>query len=77
MRGDDTPVGVITSFSRTVQLGDDEVAVCGFITFRDRAHPDEVNAKAMADDRMNDAMRDAPVDGKRLIWGGFEVQISV
>ena len=77
MRGDDTPVGLFTSFPRSVQLRDDEVVVCGFVTFRDRAHRDEVLAKVMADNRMNDAMRDAPVDGKRMIWGGFEVQISV
>jgi uncharacterized protein YbaA (DUF1428 family) len=76
-RGEDTPMGEITSFPRSVQVKDDEVVICGFVTFRDRAHRDEVNAKVMTDPRMNDAMRDAPVDGKRMIWGGFAVEISV
>lgn len=76
-RGQDTPMGVLTSFPRSVQLTEGEVVVCGFVTFRDRAHRDEVNARVMTDSRMNEAMRDAPIDGKRMIWGGFEVVISV
>ncbi len=77
MQGENTPVGEITSFPRSVLATGNEVVVCGYVTFRDRAHRDEVNAKVMTDDRMNDAMRDAPIDGKRMIWGGFEVMLSV
>ena len=76
-RGDNTPVGELTSFPRAVQATGQEVVVCGFVTFRDRAHRDAVNAIVMADPRMNAAMENAPVDGKRMIWGGFEVVLSV
>lgn len=40
----------------------------------DRAHRDEVNAKAMSDPRLADMMNTAsmPFDGQRMFWGGFE-----
>lgn len=75
-RGEDTPYGTLTSFPRAVMATEDEVMVVGYVTFQDRAHRDAVNARAMADTRMMDAMEQAPVDGKRMIWGGFEVVIA-
>ncbi len=70
--GDDVPYGELTSFPRAVQARDDEVVVFSFITYRDRAHRDEVNAKVMADPRMTFDMASMPFDGKRLIFGGFD-----
>jgi uncharacterized protein YbaA (DUF1428 family) len=70
--GDDVPYGELTSFPRAVQARDDEVVVFSFITYRDRAHRDEVNAKVMADPRMKFDMASMPFDGKRLIFGGFD-----
>ena len=44
-----------------------------------RAHRDEVNDKVMKDPRMADMMNPAsmPFDGKRMIYGGFEVLIDL
>jgi uncharacterized protein YbaA (DUF1428 family) len=69
---DDVPVGELTSFTRAVKLEDDEIVAFSYITYRSREHRDEVNAKVMADPRMNpENMKDAPFDGKRMIFGGF------
>jgi uncharacterized protein YbaA (DUF1428 family) len=68
---DDAPVGEFTSFPRSVQLTEDEVVVCAYITYRDRAHRDDVQSSVMADARMEQLFQDMPVDGKRMIWGGF------
>ena len=55
-----------------MQAKDDETVIFSFITYRDRAHRDEVNAKVMADPRMNGFdLKDVPFDGKRMIFGGF------
>lgn len=69
---DDVPYGELTSFPRAVQAKEDEVVVFSFITYESRARRDEVNAKVMADPRMEGAMENAPFDGKRMIYGGFE-----
>jgi uncharacterized protein YbaA (DUF1428 family) len=69
--GDDVPYGELTSFPRAVQAKDDEVVVFSWITYRDKASRDEINAKVMADERMKGGMENAPFDGKRMIFGGF------
>jgi uncharacterized protein YbaA (DUF1428 family) len=74
---DDVPYGEVTSFPRAVQATEDEVVIFSFITYRDRAHRDEVNAMVMADARMNSFdPKSAPFDMKRMIFGGFEQKIT-
>jgi uncharacterized protein YbaA (DUF1428 family) len=70
---DDVAYGEVTSFPRAVQMGEDETVVFAWITYESRAHRDEVNAKVMADPRMQDEMAIANeiFDTKRMIWGGF------
>lgn len=70
--GDDVPEGKVTSFPMAVKLEDDEVVVFSWVVWPDRASRDAGNEKVMADPRMqnND---DMPFDGKRLIFGGFDV----
>ncbi len=67
--GDDVPYGELTSFPRAVQATDDEVVIFSYVTYRDRAHRDEVMGKVMTDMNMNPD--DMPFDGKRMIFGGF------
>jgi uncharacterized protein YbaA (DUF1428 family) len=79
---DDVPDGVVTSFPMAVKLEPGEVVVFSFIKYRDRAHRDEVNALVFADPRMQrfqgeGASANWPFDGRRMIWGGFEVLIDV
>jgi uncharacterized protein YbaA (DUF1428 family) len=73
---DDVPYGELTSFPRAVQATDEEVVVFSYIIYRDRAHRDEVNAKVMADPRMQPDMASMPFDGKRMIWGGFKAFVE-
>lgn len=69
--GDDTPYGEVTSFPRAVQATDDEVVIFSWITYADKAARDAINAKVMADPRMDMDPADNPFDGKRMIFGGF------
>ncbi|MBA2641469.1 MAG: DUF1428 domain-containing protein [Actinobacteria bacterium] len=77
--GDDVPVGEVTSFPRSVQLKRGEIVVFAWIVFKSRAHRDRVNAKVMKDPRLADMMdpKAMPFDGKRMIYGGFEVVVDV
>jgi len=70
--GDDTPYGEVTSFPRAVQAQEDEVVVFSWIVYRSREHRDQVNAKVMADPRMQPDWNNMPFDGKRMIFGGFQ-----
>ena len=72
--GDDVPYGTLTSFPRAVQAKDDEVVVFSWIVYRSRAERDAINAKVMADPRLHGEM---PFDGKRLIFGGFEMWLKM
>ncbi len=68
---DDTPYGELTSFPRAVMATDDEVVIFSWITYESRQKRDEVNAKVMADPRMQPDPATMPFDGKRMIYGGF------
>ena len=69
---DDVPYGELTSFPRAVQAKDDEVVVFSWATYKDGKSRDEVMKKVMEDPRLKDSMQNAPFDGKRMIFGGFE-----
>jgi PhnB protein len=73
IEADDAPTGKVTSFPQSVDLQPDETVFVGVITYRSRAHRDEVNAKAMKDPRMADMNPSSmPFDGKRMFFGGFK-----
>jgi uncharacterized protein YbaA (DUF1428 family) len=76
-RPENAPSGKLTSFPQAVHCGAGEVPVFGFLTFRDRAHRDAVMEQAMADPEMGALMMQAPMDGKRMIFGGFAAEIEV
>ena len=75
---DDVKVGKRTSFPRSVKLKRGETVVFSWIVFKSRAHRDEVNAKVMKDPRMISIMnpKALPFDGKRMIFGGFNVLVD-
>jgi uncharacterized protein YbaA (DUF1428 family) len=70
--GDDVPQGKLTSFPMAVQCQPEETVVFGWITWPSRAARDEAWKKVMADPRMQTAAT-PPFDGKRMIFGGFEM----
>ena len=72
VEADDAPAGKVTSFPQSVALQPDETVFVGIITYRSRAHRDEVNAKAMQDTRMAGMKPETmPFDGRRMFFGGF------
>jgi uncharacterized protein YbaA (DUF1428 family) len=70
--GDDVPEGKVTDFYRAVQAQPDETVVFAFIEWPSKQVNDEAWDKMMKDERMQPSA-DAPFDGKRMFWGGFEV----
>ncbi|MCM2251125.1 MAG: DUF1428 domain-containing protein [Ramlibacter sp.] len=75
--GDDVPEGKLTSFPMAVQRKDDETVVFSWIAWPSRAVRDEGMKKAMADPRMQPEHSPMPFDGKRVIFGGFQVIVNV
>jgi uncharacterized protein YbaA (DUF1428 family) len=69
---DDVPEGKTTDFYRSVKRKEGETVVVGFAVYKNRKHRDEVMKKVMSDKRMANAMKDMPVDGKRMFFGGFK-----
>ena len=51
---DDVKVGKLTSFPRSVKQKPGETVVFAWITYKSRAQRDKINAKVMADPRLND-----------------------
>jgi uncharacterized protein YbaA (DUF1428 family) len=76
---DDVKVGKLTSFPRSVKLKPGETVVFAYIVYKSRAQRDRVNAKVMKDPRLAEMMdlKSMPFDGKRLIYGGFKILITV
>lgn len=74
---DDVKSGVHTSFPQSVQLKDDETVVFAWIVYPSREARDAVNAKVMADPRIQMKPEDMPFDGKRMFWGGFKQVVGL
>ena len=75
--GDDLPDGKLTSFPLAVQRKDDETVVFSWITWPSKAVRDEAWKKMMADPRMAPGANPMPFDGKRMIYGGFEMVMDL
>ena len=76
--GDDLrPKGALP-FPRVVKAKPGETVFFSWITFKSRAHRDQVNAKVMKDPRLANMMGpdQMPFDVKRMAYGGFEVAVE-
>ncbi|MES2207822.1 MAG: DUF1428 domain-containing protein [Pseudomonadota bacterium] len=74
--GDDVPEGKITSFPMAVQCKEDETVCFSWITWPSRESRNEGMKKAMDDPRLNPTNNPMPFDGKRMIYGGFEMIVD-
>ena len=72
---DDVPDGKITDFRRSVQRQDGESVVFSWVQWPDKATRDAGWAKMMEDPRMADMQM--PLDGKRMVYGGFAPILDV
>lgn len=73
---DDVMPGKLTSFPQSVMLEEDETVVFAWIVYRSREHRDEVNAAVFKDPRLKCDHATMPFDGKRMIYGGFNVLVE-
>ena len=61
-------------FRARCRPSDDEVVIFSWIVYKSRADRDAIMEKVMADPRLKG---DMPFDGKRMIFGGFDVMIQM
>ncbi len=74
--GDDVPDGKLTSFPMAVKKQADETVVFSWIAWPSRALRDAGMKKVMEDPRIKPEFNPMPFDGKRLIYGGFDVIVD-
>ncbi len=66
------------SFTKTINCKRGETVVFSYIVYKSRAHRDKVNAKVMADPRLQKiAPKEAPFDMKRMLYGGFKTLVEL
>ncbi|MEM8553362.1 MAG: DUF1428 domain-containing protein [Pseudomonadota bacterium] len=72
--GDMVPDGELTSFPKAVQKAEDETVVMAWIEFRDKASAEACMEAMDSAPEWQTAFADGiPFDGKRMIWGLFDV----
>lgn len=75
--GADVPDGKLTSFPMAVKLEEGETIVFSWIEWPDKQTADAAWPKMEQDERMMALMQDAPLDGKRMIFAGFEQMLDM
>ena len=70
--GNDVPDGKVTDFKRAVAAEQGETVVFSWAVWPSKSVRDEANEKMRTDPRMQPS-GDMPFDGKRAIFGGFEI----
>lgn len=79
---DPKPKWVTLTFGKMLKVKPAETAVFSYITYKNRKHRDEVNAKVMKDPFMqppkskNKKKEQMPFDMKRLAYAGFDVIVG-
>src|SRR5688572_16848051 len=73
--GDDVPAGKVTDFKGAVKAEPGETVVFSWIVWPSKELRDQSNEKMKNDPRMK-MTPDMPFDGKRMIYGGFEVLLD-
>ncbi|MBI1276232.1 DUF1428 family protein [bacterium] len=76
--GEDMNPAFGVKFPELAHATPDETVVFAWITYKSREHRDEVNAKVMADPRMNEHCDAAnlPFDCARMGYGGFKTLVA-
>ena len=75
--GDDVPEGEVTSFPMAVKCEKGETVVFSWQIWPDKATRDVGMAKMREDPRFQSDDMVMPFDGKRLIYGGFDMIVDL
>jgi len=73
---DDLKVKFGRPFTKMVKVKPGETIMFSYIVYKSRSHRDKVNAKVMADPRMQEPPKDIPFDMKRMAYGGFKTIVA-
>ena len=71
--GDDVPDGEVTSFPMAVKCQEDETVVFSWVEWPSKDVRDAGMEKVYVDHRMQPKQNPMPLDGKRLIYGGYQM----
>ena len=76
--GDDMNVVCGLPFPRLAKVKSGETVVFAWITYKSRAHRDQVNAKVMKDPRVAGMCdpKNMPFDINRMAYGGFKIIVK-
>ncbi len=74
--GDDVPKGKVTSFPMAVQCKEGETVVFSWIAWPSKSVRDKGMENAMADPLFAKQGDSMPFDGKRMIFGGFQMIVN-
>ncbi len=74
--GDEVPAGKLTSFPMAVKCQPDETVVFSWVIWPSKEVHDVGMKKAMEDPEFDGFANNMPFDGKRMIFGGFEVLLE-
>ncbi|MEX0838759.1 MAG: DUF1428 domain-containing protein [Parvibaculum sp.] len=74
--GDDLNIKGVLTFPKGIGIKSSETVIFAFITYKSRAHRDKVNAKVMADPRLQ-MPSSMPFDPKRMMYGGFKAIVDL
>jgi uncharacterized protein YbaA (DUF1428 family) len=74
--GDDVPAGKTTSFPMAVKCQENETVVFSWVVWSSKEVRDQAWQKIMADPRTQNEAYPMPFDGKRMIYGGFEMLVD-
>jgi len=74
--GENIPDGELTSFPLAVKCAEDEVVCFSWMTWPSKEIRDKGMAKAMEDPRLSENVNPMPFDGKRMIYGGFNIIVN-
>lgn len=74
--GDDVPEGKINSMHTAVMRKPEETVMFSWILWPNKAARDAGLQKVFADPRLQPDVNPMPFDGKRMIFGGFEMIVD-
>jgi len=75
--GDDVPQGKTTSFPMAVKCKDNETVVLSWIIWPSKKARDTGMEKCMQDPVFQTDNKPMPFDGKRMIFGGFQMVVEI